>query len=191
MDAHHVNKEDVQVAESKQENQENLNKNSQTTNGDENRSSSNNSSNDLNTEQQEDGETLSMSFPPRHLQRRYQSAETTQVVSTNTALPSKRFHTGTQFLCTTYLGEAPVLLPVWSNITVGEQNTTGSSSSSAEIKEDIQDGRERHQQDRYQESKIETSIPTAQHLPPGANTRIAEKKKKKIPRRGEGNNISA
>ena len=186
MDVHDPKQEDVKVAESKQENRENVNSNQ--TNGDPNSSSSSSSSSRVLRPQQQDddGETLSMSFPPRHLQHRYQTAETTQLISTRRPNPSKHFHTGTQFLSSSYLGETPVLLPVWSNVTAVDLDKP--TSSSAGIKEEmLHEGRERYQEDRHQENKMESSIPTAQHLPPGANTRIAEKKKKTVSHRSEGN----
>ena len=151
MDVYNSNSIGSKVSENKQENQENVvNQNNVVNVG--SSSSSNSSSSVLDAGQQEDGETLSMSFPPRHLQHRYQTAETTQLVSISTIKPNNNFKTGTQFLSNSYLGETPVLLPVWSNV-----GPAGPTSSSAGIKEEIREGKERQLDDRYQESKIEFS----------------------------------
>jgi hypothetical protein len=127
-------------------------------------------------------EQLAVAVHRRQPIRVRQTAETTQIVITTVA-PVKRFN-GTQFLHTPYLGEHAVLQPVW---VVPE---TAASSVPA-VAKTIGEAAFDEPTEKFQESKSNESVPAAQHLPPGANCQIAEKKpKSKKKGKGEGKKSS-
>lgn len=104
------------------------------------------------------------------------AAETTQVVMTTTIAPVKGFN-GNQFLHTPYLGEQAVLLPVWV-----VPNAAGTPSAAAKV---AVGSASDERTEKFEESKINEGMPTAQFLPPGANCHhTAEKKNKTKGKRG-------
>jgi len=106
---------------------------------------------------------------------RFKAAETTQLVVTTTKpAPVRRaFGRGTQFLATTYLGEQAAISAVWARD--GDAATTASAAA---------DSKDVSENDIEGSSKGIEAMPTAQHLPPGANAQLAEKKSKAKPSAG-------
>ena len=106
---------------------------------------------------------------------RFKAAETTQLVVTTTKpVPARRaFGKGTQFLATTYLGEQAAISAVWARD--GDAATTASAAA---------DSKDVSENDIEGSSKGIEAMPTAQHLPPGANAQLAEKKSKAKPSAG-------
>lgn len=103
----------------------------------------------------DDADTLAAITPTR-----FKAAETTQIMVTKTVqVIQKSFGRGTQFLSATYLGEQAVGSAVWPHdaANAAPKGAMGSEEG----------------------SKSNEAIPTAQHLPPGANVQLAETKKAK------------
>jgi hypothetical protein len=115
-------------------------------------------------------------LPAGRFAARFKAAETTQLVVTTTkpASVSRAFGRGTQFLATTYLGEQAAISAVWARD--GDAATTAASAAA--------DSKDASENDVEGSSKGIEAMPTAQHLPPGANAQLAEKKSKAKPTAG-------